>query len=69
MSAEVYSQFEAMVAVLRHMAAGYKVYIEARGEDGADGYSLETERRDGKVVMVTAATIPLICVAAAKALR
>ena len=69
MSAEVYWQFEAMVVVLRHMAAGYKVYIQARGDDEADGYLLETERRDGRYVSVTENTIPLVCVAAAKALR
>ena len=69
MSAEVFQQFEAMVAVLRHMTAGYRVFLEARGEDGADGYSLETEQRNGGYFEVTEATIPLVCVAAARKLR
>ena len=69
MSAEVYRQHQAMVEVLRHMAAGYKVYVTSRGEDGGDGYSIETETRDNGFIEVTEGSIPLCCVGIAAALR
>lgn len=67
---EVFRQYEAMVQVLSHMAAGYKVYIEAFGWDGSDGYRLDTEKRStGEHVVVTGKTIPAACELLAEKLR
>ena len=69
MSAELYRQNAAMATVLRHMAAGYSVYVFSLGEDGGDGYSIETETRDGRYIEVTESSIPLCCIGIADALR
>jgi len=59
----------AVLTVMMHQAAGYKVHIQALGEDGADGFELETERRDGTYVQVKGISMERACEALAEALK
>ncbi len=63
------AEHRAMLVVLKHQVAGYRVHFSALGEDWADGYELLTEARSGEPVAGGGPTIPAACLALARGLR
>lgn len=62
-------QSRAMERILSHMCAGYRVVIEAVGEDGSEGYWVKTESRTGTYLEAHGKTIPMACAIIAPALK